>query len=761
MEEIKTRKKLRGSIFRLPEWEDAPICGALFLISRASVGGLFAPGFAFFAAVCDAKAAYIYLPTMLLGLLSAGADSIPYFFASLAFWLITEFRLREAHKLTNALYCVGLVVACGIFKALSGANAATSILLLLIEGIFSGVLYYTYSNARSFLNHKTTHITKEEVLSFILLVCSVLMGLSGIVLPLDINIAQIAGVYLILCVATYLSLSAAVCFAVAAGFATSAASADAILMMGIMASGALFASLLKQYGKYALVTGFMSGIAVSFLYLSGSYELPLSPIPLFFSAAIFLVTPPFLHAKLNSFFLANFADSNDGDMKIKTYIARELKGVSAAFKKLSARLLSTSEATPYNSRAAGAALFEDVTERICSDCPSAEDCWQKNLNETCRHMFEIIDIMEKDGYCDMTNIPIIFSQKCRRREGFIGEFNHAYEMGKQSTLWQTEATAGRDLIARQYAEISSVIAELSGEVELGFYFQKDAEDALYYALVNDKIPPVEVKVIGSARHKPEVYITTHTRVGSERLKKLVSSVMDFPMRILDDFAEGYHLVADNLYFPEISVRQRVQEGQSVSGDTVVHFEAPGNKYYVILCDGMGSGDEAFAESHMTAELLKEFIMAGVKPEAAVKIINSSLALKTRREGFSTADILELDLISGGLELYKAGSAQSYIKGKDGFETVFARNLPLGIIDDITIGHTRHRFRAGDVAVLISDGVGEADFGAKRGEWVKKIISAEAFSPNDAVAEIINDALKKTFPAPPDDMTAVVLRLGKY
>ncbi len=763
MEEIKIKRKPARSILRMPEWRDLPIGGALFLISRASLLGTFAPGVAFFAAVCDMSAAYIYLPVLLLGSLSAGADPFKYFFAALAFWLISEFRLRDAHRLTNSFYCGCLIVITGLISALGSQNPASAIFLLLIEGIFSGVMYYAFFNTRLFLTKSLhpRHITGEETVSFILFICSVISGLSGIILPLDINIAQIVGIYLILCTVTYLPLSYAVCFAAAVGFASVAATAEAIVMIGIMSTAAAFASLLKQYGKYAVVTGFLAGLAVSILYLADSYTLPVSVIPVLFSAAMFLVTPPVLHAKLNAFFMNTFdTGSPEGELKIKKYISLELKNVSRAFSKLSARLLTTSDALPYNSRATSSTLFEEVTSRICADCPSSDECWRKNLNETCKYMFSIIDIMETEGYCDMTNIPIVFSQKCKRRESFIAEFNHAYEMCKQSSLFKNEASAGRDLMAHQYSEIASVINDLSGEVEFGFYFKKDIEDSLYHIFLEEKIPLVEIKVIADAKHQPEVYIISPQRIGKERLRKLVSSAMNFPMRLVDDYAEGYHLVADNLYYPEISIKQKKQEGQNVSGDCALHFEAPNNKYCILLCDGMGSGDEAYAESHMCAELLREFILAGVKTETAIRIINSSLALKTGREGFSTVDLLEIDLISGSAELYKIGGAQSYLRIRDDFKTVTSRSLPLGIVEDITPNRTSYSLHNGDMAVLVSDGIAEADFGAMRGEWIKKIMSEEL--PCDGISTlIINDALKKTFPNPPDDMTAVVVKLCKY
>lgn len=764
MEELKTKRKTTRSILRMPKWQDIPIGAALFLISRATVLGGYPMTVPFFAALCDRSASYIYLPILLLGTLSSGANTSKYFLASLIFWLISEFRLREAHRLTNALYCGGLTVLCGSISALLSENPVNSILYLIIEGIISGIMYYTFSNAKPFFNQyeNPRHITREEIISFIILICAMISGFSGIILPLDINIAQLVGIYFILCVVMYMNLPSAVCFAIAIGFVSSPISSNAILLMGIMGTGALFSSLLKPYGKYGIITGFLAGIAICMIYISNDYSLPVSVISLFFSSAMFILTPVFIHAKMNTFFINTFYPGcSENDLRIKDYISDELKNISGAFKNLSNQLLATSDARLYNSRTYSSALFDSVTSRVCAECTNSDICWRENLNETCKQMFSIIDIMEEKGFCDMTNIPIVFSQKCKNPEKFVTEFNHVYEMYKQDSLWQTEANLGRDLIAGQYSEISSIIKELSASVEYGFYFLEEAEDRIYKKFLAEKIPVSNVTVIENSNHTPEVYITPLHQIGNERLKKLISSAMDMPMRIFDEKSDTIRLVADNIYYPEFSVKQRTREGQAVSGDTVIYFESHDNKFYVILCDGMGSGDEASLESRMTAELLKEFIKADIKIETAINMINSSLALKTQREVFSTADILELNLLTGELHIYKVGGAQSYIKCKDNFETVFSKSLPIGIIDDIKTTHIKKNFKNDDMIVMVSDGISEADYGAMRGEWIKRIMSYENRSTDELSSLIINDALKKIFPNAADDMTVIVIRLKKY
>ncbi len=764
MEEIKTKRKITRGILRIPKWQDLPVCAALFLISRSSILGGFPMALPFFAAVSDMSAAYIYLPVLLLGVMSGGGNSLKYFLASFIFWLISEFRLHKAHRITNSIICTCLTVLCGIIYTAFSDNPINAVLLLIIEGIFSGVMYYTFSNVRQFFDifRNVRHVTREEIISFIIFICAMISGLSGIILPMNINIAQLVGTYLLLFVVMYANLGAAVCFAAAVGFVSAPISSDAVMMMGIMAAGTIFSSLLKQYGKYGIIAGYLAGISISLLYTASEYSIPISIIPLFFSCAMFIVTPSFIHAKINSYFLNMLCPGyGEGDLRIKEYLSSELRNISHAFKNLSRHLLSTSDAVNYNSRASSSALFDSVTSRVCAECDNSDICWRKNLNETCKQMFSIIDIMEREGYCDMNNIPIVFSQKCKTPEKFIGEFNHVYEMYKQNSLWQTEQSHGRDLVAHQYSEISSIIKKLSEDVQYSFYFMEEAEDRIYKKFLSEKIPLLNVTVIENSNHTPEVCITPAQRVGNERIRKLVSSAMNFPMRIFDENEENIRLVADNLYYTDISVKQKIKEGENVSGDTLIYFEAHDNKFYVILCDGMGSGDEASSESKMTAGLLKEFINADIDIETAISMINSSLSLKNQREGFSTVDLLEINLLTGDILLFKVGGAQSYVKCGGKFETVLSKSLPIGIIDDVKTSKTKLSFHDGDMIVMVSDGISEADYGAMRGEWIKKIMSYDDKTTEELSSEIINDALKKIFPNSADDMTVMVIKLCKY
>ena len=71
---------------------------------------------------------------------------------------------------------------------------------------------------------------------------------------------------------------------------------------------------------------------------------------------------------------------------------------------------------------------------------------------------------------------------------------------------------------------------------------------------------------------------------------------------------------------------RPREGQNVCGDQLDSFEV-GGAVYLLLSDGMGSGEAAHREAAMTVRLLRQFLEAGIEPGPALKTLNTALSLR--------------------------------------------------------------------------------------------------------------------------------------
>lgn len=197
----------------------------------------------------------------------------------------------------------------------------------------------------------------------------------------------------------------------------------------------------------------------------------------------------------------------------------------------------------------------------------------------------------------------------------------------------------------------------------------------------------------------------------------------------------------------VLVSARSRSKQAADGDRVAAFCAPGGKFYVLLCDGMGTGSEAAAESRETAGLIRQMLRAGLSPGAALGSVNSQLAL-TGRGGAVTIDLAELHPDSGRVFLYKWGAQPSWLIRRRKASAVGSAGPPPGL--GVTRGResvSRIHLFPGDTLLLLSDGIAAASAPA----WAK---IARDTPPGDLAARILRTD------AQPDDATAVVIRLKR-
>lgn len=236
----------------------------------------------------------------------------------------------------------------------------------------------------------------------------------------------------------------------------------------------------------------------------------------------------------------------------------------------------------------------------------------------------------------------------------------------------------------------------------------------------------------------------------------ISGVLELLSREIET-GNDEELQGDARFSVRVTVVNEAKPGDVICGDTLVHFRR-GNSYFVVLCDGMGSGDAARTQSRLAAKLFEEFLKAGFAKNTAVNLINSALALKPDRESFSTADILEIDLENGTAEFLKIGSAQSLIKSKNEISVISSKALPIGILEQVEAKPEQRAINVGDVILMISDGIGEAGAGIMKNEWIKKLMLLENRKDDELARMILDGAKSRTRYC--DDMTCCIVRIKK-
>ena len=267
--------------------------------------------------------------------------------------------------------------------------------------------------------------------------------------------------------------------------------------------------------------------------------------------------------------------------------------------------------------------------------------------------------------------------------------------------------------------------------------------------------PLDAQCRKSGRLIPEL------RRGQEQLKLLKAdsarqseyrAAMVQQYQFLGDFLRG---LADDLprrgqrprawFRAEAAARSRSKE--LANGDRCLAFPGPECRYYVLLCDGMGTGLGAAQEGQSAGSLLRQMLTAGFPAAHALRTLNSILALRGSA-GAVTVDLAELYLDTGHATLYKWGAAPSWLLRRGSTEKIGTATPPPGIsVTESRETVEKLSLRRGEALVLLSDGV-DGEGISRRSDLTPDM------PPGELAAKILEYGRGKQM----DDATAAVIRL---
>ena len=632
----------------------------VIVLARTQAASVYPFGIAYAAALAEENiiAAAVGL---VIGAAVSAETAVKYILTAAVYGAMVYIRKFEEGQVKAIALGASLLLA-SLVSVFTFGVTPSKLLIMLPEAFAAGGLYLLFAGAK---NRRIAAFAAETVL-----MGAFLSGIYGIRLPyLDINIAVFLAMMIVMSTSYSCGVPTAVLTGAILGFMTFLNRETAVEMSGLFAISALLGALLAKMGRGGVAAGFLTGATVCVLCMGRLGELSIADI--LAAPIIFLIIPQKLAVKTGNRINSNFAGIDYGGE-----FNSRVKSVAKAVEDLGSGVMLLSK-----SKSSEGGACADTARKACKDCKNAERCFADGGKMMEGYAEKLRDIAEKDGYLNFSNIPREFGRFCVRQEKFLNEFSHMLEMEKQKAILEGELVSDRELVAKQYGEISNIISNLSERKEKG-----DREEK---------------------------------------------------------------------YSVSVSVCQEAKKGQEINGDTVIHFKK-GNKYYVILCDGMGSGAAAREISGLTARLFAEFFESGIDKSAAVEMINSALALNVDRESFSSADIFEIDLSSGEAEFLKIGSAQSFIKRKSEIEAVTSSALPIGILEKIEVTPQKYSLSAGDEILMITDGIGEATSGVLKNEWIKKVFASAKGNGKETAELLLEGARARSVFS--DDKTGVIIKI---
>lgn len=160
-------------------------------------------------------------------------------------------------------------------------------------------------------------------------------------------------------------------------------------------------------------------------------------------------------------------------------------------------------------------------------------------------------------------------------------------------------------------------------------------------------------------------------------------------------------------------------------------------------------------------MLENLLLSGFDKNISLDLINTSF-MNQNTEVFATLDIAIIDLYEGTIEFIKSGACPTYIKNNKKVQMIQSNSLPTGMIEGNQIQTFDKDITSGDIMLMCSDGILDANIEYKNKElWVKYMLEDIETTNTKKIADLIlNEAIDNTFGNVKDDMSVMVCKFKK-
>lgn len=344
---------------------------------------------------------------------------------------------------------------------------------------------------------------------------------------------------------------------------------------------------------------------------------------------------------------------------------------------------------------------------------------------------------------------------------------------RQEYLWQKKLYESRGLLADHLKEMAHIMSDVARETyqyhPVGERKYRQVAHCLKDAGILLKNFMILENEDGHLTMSLMMKTQTQETVTLEDAADLISVAMNVRVR---PFGQAplfmtrewnvYYFMEEPAFHILTGFAKATKETEKISGDNYSFCEIEQGRMIAILSDGMGSGEKACEESGRVIEMMERLIEAGFRKEAAVQIINGALAAGEQEQNMSTLDICELNLYTGACEFMKIGAACTYIKREHLVDRLSARNLPLGVFQQIEPETMHRQLQDGDYIIMLSDGVLDAlEQGIGEEIFPELLGKISHTNPGEIARQILNYCLHQSKGKIRDDMTVLVIGMWRY
>ncbi|WP_143162266.1 SpoIIE family protein phosphatase [Sporobacter termitidis] len=644
-----------------------------------------------------------------------------------------------------------------IVPAFDDGWALPAVALLLSDTVLAGASAYFYKTALSPWSGRFNLEQGSEIVhtvSVLILISTLLLSLAQLKILGVISVGRTLATLLVFLAAFKGGVGMGCATGISVGLAMDAASGAAPMFCTAYGLAGMISGIFSKRSKLVFALSYVLVDAVVAAVSIGNAGVPGILYEVFIASVIFMVLPPSFMSRLSV--LLPGTGSGFGIIRAREYTKGRVDQTALAFKDLY-ETVKTAVGEGVNDGDV-ATVFDRAADVVCLSCTKTAKCWHHDYQQTVDAMNNATAAMMGRGSLLEDDLPEYFRRSCIN----VGEFTKAANQELKALLYRRQykkrLRENQSAAFNQYADISAILKGISDELGGGSSFEPELESRLrkYLRSVNVQ---AETAVFRdrSGRLHGEIF---GANFGA--LKKIpdyldrLSAVFNVRLCTVDGPPESdriFLLEAEPLA-ASVGICSKKKNEKEQSGDKGAYFKTDEGILYVVLSDGMGTGDQAARYSGDAVRILERFLRSGVAPETAVRLLNDLMLLKNEDDtGCATVDLVCINLFTGSARMFKYGAAPSYLRHGSTVRRMKGKSLAagLGVPPHDAPDQLKMELKAGSAAVIVSDGV----TAGLEDDWLcEHIAKYEGKEPRELAASIIEAASPKV--GAEDDMTVIAI-----
>lgn len=748
---------------------ESGICAVVaFVMANAFLYGTMAPFGVSFAASTKRQHSLAAAAGAILGYTFSynPTSNVKYIIATVIL-LAAKWVLEDSRFVRYASLCVPIITLFSVLVAdlavLSmGGLSLYDIVLGLSESVLAGGTTFFMMRTLALMQHreKLLGLNSSDLSCLIITFAVAMMALGSLTLG-GLSVGRILAVIIILLCAKYGHEPAGAVAGVTAGAAMGLLGSSFAFLAAAYGFGGLVAGMFSSFGSFGCAVIFVVVNAVVSLILGGQYEVTHTLYEVFAASVIFLLIPGSWTDKL---MLARRTKAVAVTETAKNIILSKLHFASKALSDISSTTQQVSDKLMTMQSSDIGTVYSKSVDTACRRCKQKAHCWGEGFAQSMDSMNHFGDLLKRKGKITEEDFTGRLAESCNHKAELMTAVNAEYELFTQRSNSRRKVSQMRGVVTDQFEGMSLMLDALADEMSeiyevdncknrrIADLFLRNKVELISAASYENKYGRLSVEVTLPSFKLPRLQLAEITA----ELSEICEAVFDLPaVREAESTAKLQFNERANLCV-QYGRAQIASGGSKLCGDCSDFFLDNRGRAHMLVSDGMGSGGKAAIDAAMTVSLLSKLICAGFEFDAALKMVNSALLVKSNEESLSTVDLACVDLFTGKTEFLKAGAAPSYVLRSGTVGKVESTSMPAGILRGVEFEKSSMTLREGDRIIMISDGV---LLGGS--EWlIPQIKLSKELPAQEMAQEIAKIAKLRRTDGHDDDITVAVMDLSK-